>query len=572
MAPVDKERQAVVVGVGRYTQRINKSSIEQRLSPVGLSVEAARRASLDTGLCSKDAEKLLKDVVGVATVSMFYEQRWKKSFKKKPFKNFTRTVADSIGANPSDELCWKTLPFGNSPQWLITQFASLIAKGEIDQGPILIGGAEANGSFDSAKRGKDLEKLVAVKNGWCDDENAPKTSPKIVNGPERGLPSAVEVFMQNIAHGLQVPLLMYPMFENAYRREKGVDLQSHMHQIGDLLHRFSVVAAAQPEHSWYPIERSIHEIVEVTEQNRMIGYPYTKNMVARDEVDQSAMILVMSWAEAERRGISRDKLVFLWSSGDAYDLEITALRHEYGKSLSMRAAYAEAFRKAGMDITKPADVDRIKVFDFYSCFSIAVEQACDTLGLDSRTLDVSRITATGGLPYHGGPGGNYSAHGLCGLVEKLRTDYFRGELGMLCANGGMLTEHSVGIYSTNPPVENFSMRDHNEYAASFGVSDESYALAPNGKGKILTWTVEYEKKPNIPSRGIIIGEMTSGNDKGKRFCANTRKGDTKTMQWMLEKCRIGEEVSVECTGEEKQRVGPMKVDLVRFSMLPASAI
>ena len=80
-----------------------------------------------------------------------------------------------------------------------------------------------------------------------------------------------------------------------------------------------------------------------------------------------------------------------------------------------------------------------------------MEAACKCVGLDCRTTDVARLTQTGGLPYHGGPGSNYSCHGLCAVVEKLRTDYYRGELAVVGANGGMLTEHGVGIYSTAPP-------------------------------------------------------------------------------------------------------------------------
>ncbi len=42
-----------------------------------------------------------------------------------------------------------------------------------------------------------------------------------------------------------------------------------------------------------------------------------------------------------------------------------------------------------------------------SCFPIAVEAACSAVGLDPSTADVARLTQTGGLPYHGGPGSNY---------------------------------------------------------------------------------------------------------------------------------------------------------------------
>ena len=80
-----------------------------------------------------------------------------------------------------------------------------------------------------------------------------------------------------------------------------------------------------------------------------------------------------------------------------------------------------------------------------------MEAACSAVGLDPSTADVARLTQTGGLPYHGGPGSNYSCHGLCAVVERLRTDLYRGEMGVVGANGGILTEHSVGVYSTTPP-------------------------------------------------------------------------------------------------------------------------
>eukprot|EP01046_Picozoa_sp_COSAG06_P041306 COSAG06_NODE_5109_length_3713_cov_2.494466_3_plen_187_part_00 len=174
-------------------------------------------------------------------------------------------------------------------------------------------------------------------------------------------------------------------------------------------------------------------------------------MCARDEIDQSASVLIMSWAEAERRGIPEAQLVFLHGSGDAFDVNSLAMREQYAESRSMQAAYTEAFRSAGLGETP--DPTKIAFLDIYSCFPIAVEAACKSVGLDPGTTDVARLTQTGGLPYHGGPGSNYSCHGLCAVVEKLRTDHYRGEFGVVGANGGMLTEHGVGIYSTTPPKD-----------------------------------------------------------------------------------------------------------------------
>ena len=184
------------------------------------------------------------------------------------------------------------------------------------------------------------------------------------------------------------------------------------------------------------------------------------------------------------------------------------------------------------------------------------------VGFDVDAVDVARITATGGLPYHGGPGSNYSAHGLCALAEKLRTDYFRDKLGMLAANGGMLTEHSIGIYSTAPPPTNYVRRDHNDYAPDRGMPVEKFALVPNGEAKVVAWGCAYGRKPNAPSQGYIVGELTSGPDAGKRFCAISK--DEKTKNWLLEKCRIGEKVNATCSGK-KEKIVRHEAYIVNFT-------
>ena len=125
------------------------------------------------------------------------------------------------------------------------------------------------------------------------------------------------------------------------------------------------------------------------------------------------------------------------------------------------------------------------------------------------SIGASRLTCTGGLPYHGGPGSNYSCHGIAAVCEKLRLPRFRGQFACVGANGGILTEHSVGIYSTSPPACRFKRRDHSEYAPNASLPIESLALSPNGIGKIISWTVRYKRKPNIPLCGVVIGEVES---------------------------------------------------------------
>jgi hypothetical protein len=55
-----------------------------------------------------------------------------------------------------------------------------------------------------------------------------------------------------------------------------------------------------------------------------------------------------------------------------------------------------------------------------------------------------------------------------------------------------------------------------------------------------------------------MGEMLSGPDVGKRFCANTKAGDHAAIAWLMGADRIGQEMNVHYTGpaseEEVARV------------------
>ena len=56
--------------------------------------------------------------------------------------------------------------------------------------------------------------------------------------------------------GTPPALYIYPMFENAYAAAKGRTADEQLPRCAELFSRFSVIAAAQPEHSWYPEEKT----------------------------------------------------------------------------------------------------------------------------------------------------------------------------------------------------------------------------------------------------------------------------------------------------------------------------
>eukprot|EP00944_MAST-04C_sp_MAST-4C-sp1_P003796 g3796.t1 len=426
----------------------------------------------------------------------------------------------------------------------------------------LIGGVEVIDTFKTALKLGKLDDLTTI-DGWTDQNKTKKRDELPISvqvGPNSKL-SKDETMLEMIefyTFGFaSIALNAYPLFENAYCTSKKRTREEHLNIIASLFSKLSEVASEYPEHSWYPKKYTSEYLKQNIPGNRMISFPYRKWMCARDEVNQSACILLMSAEEAEKRGIDERKLVYIHGSGDMYDSNAISLRRQFDYSTAMLKAYEEAFRSAELG---KVDGRKISIMDLYSCFPIAVELACDVLQIDYTKVDGHRITTTGGLAYHGGPGANYSSHGLVALVEKLRTDQYRGKYGLLGANGGFLTEHSIGIYNTKPPKQNYFRRNMENYNGKYNIRPlplASYAfnmhLNPNScsVAKIITYTIRYKrvngvsKEKNvgsIPDSAIIIGEMKENN---LRILATTKENDLNTVNNLVERNCIGETVMLE---------------------------
>src|SRR3546814_13567938 len=76
-------------------------------------------------------------------------------------------------------------------------------------------------------------------------------------------------------------------------------------------------------------------------------------------------------------------------------------------------------------------------------------------------------------------------HAIAAMVETLRAD--PGTTGLVWANGGYLTKHAFGIYSTEPPAGGFR-HAHPQDEIDVLPSREVVA-AHAGEATIQTWTV-----------------------------------------------------------------------------------
>jgi acetyl-CoA C-acetyltransferase len=267
--------------------------------------------------------------------------------------------------------------------------------------------------------------------------------------------------------------------------------------MAELFAPLSKTAAKNPFSS-SPVERSVDEIMTVTDDNRMICDPYPRLLVARDQVNQGAAAVMMSVDAARRLGVPEEKWVYLHGHSDMVEQALLE-RVDLGASPATVHAAREALRVAEIG------VDDVATFDLYSCFPFPVFVMCEALGIDAD--DPRGLTLTGGLPYFGGPGNSYTLHAIAETVAEMRDK--PGQFGLVGANGGTMSKYSVGIYSALP-VEWRSDRSAalNEEVAAFpsiAVTEKA-----DGPATVETYSVRYD----WPVRtGVIVGRLDADDSR-----------------------------------------------------------
>jgi acetyl-CoA C-acetyltransferase len=240
------------------------------------------------------------------------------------------------------------------------------------------------------------------------------------------------------AHGASGAIPLYALAENARRARLGKSLEEYRRDIGELFAPFSRVAEGNP-HAAAPVERTAEELASVTARNRIVAEPYTRMTVARDQVNQAAAIIIASAAKARELGVPEEKWVHIHAVTSATELELSE-RPDLAANPASIASVEQALEIAGKGMEDMA------FLDFYSCFAIPVFNQCDDFGL--AWDDPRGLTLTGGLPFFGGAGNNYSAHAICEAVERVRGA--PGSFALVGANGGWMSKYATGIYSTQP--------------------------------------------------------------------------------------------------------------------------
>jgi len=395
-------RSPCLVGVGQHTWH-RADSPGGAPEPLLMWEQVARAAADDSGAGSRILEEL-------DALEIVYCQTWQ-------YDDAPTRLADRLGATPKRR--YYSGIGGTTPQVLVQDAAARILAGEVER--VCIVGAEALATQAALR--KQGEKYAA--------SFAPTA--------KRPFPWEAPFHPVEVAHEVFNAWLTFALFDNARRAHRGVGLPEYRRSLAEMMAPMTEIAAANPN-AWFPVARTVDDILTPRPENRMVGYPYTKYMVAVMDVDMAAALLLTSHADADRLGVPPEQRVYVRGWCYATDPVYVAEHRDLWHSPAMAAASGEVFRTAGIGI------DDVAHFDLYSCFGSSLNFARDALGIaadDSRPL-----TVTGGLPYHGGPASNYMGHAIATMTQTLRAD--PGAFGLVSGVGMHMTKHVYGLYSTEP--------------------------------------------------------------------------------------------------------------------------
>ena len=453
-------RTPVLIGYGQVNHRDDIDPAARSVEPVDLMAAAVQRAA---------GAAVIEAVDSIRVVNILSAQ----------YRDPGLLLGQRIGA--SDFSTLYSPVGGNVPQSLLNQACLDIQRGRARV--VLLAGAETW----RTRRGLRAKGAKLV---WTEqDHSVPMAK---VSGDDVPMAGDAEIRIQ-----LDRPAYVYPLFEQALRVANGESIDDHLERIGQLWARFNAVAVDNP-HAWIRKPTTADDIRRPGPQNRMISWPYTKLMNSNNMVDQGAALVLTSVEQATRLKIPAQRWVYPHAGTDAHDTPSIAERHELHRSTAIRIAGARVLELAGLGID---DMDYV---DLYSCFPSAVQVAAAELGLSVD--DPARpLTVTGGLTFAGGPWSNYVMHSIATMAELLVAN--PGRRGLITANGGYLTKHSFGVYSTEPPAR-FRWEDTQSAVDREPTTDA--VVEWEGVGAVEAWTTPYDREGR-PEKAFLAVRTPDGS-------------------------------------------------------------
>jgi acetyl-CoA C-acetyltransferase len=318
-------------------------------------------------------------------------------------------------------------------------------------------------------------------------------------------------------YGLVNPGEIYPLYENALRPVLGQSLAEGQAESALIWSKMSEMAETA-DGAWLKKRLEPEEIAEVTASNRPIAFPYSKLMVANSSVNQGAAVIVTSLAEAKRRGIGEERLIYIGAGAAAHESEEPLERAEWTSTPSMPVSISKALE---LNQLSGEDFDYVEL---YSCFPCVPKLARRILGWPAD----KPVTVHGGLTFGGGPIGNYMTHAIAAMVRLLRE---KGRYGFLFANGGHCSHNHSIVLMREAPEENPFPQDYHYQNEADAARRPIPPLTDSyeGKAKLETYTVVYGRNGE-PDYGVALSRTLLGD----RVIARVQSDDTRSIAFLTD--------------------------------------
>lgn len=384
----------VIAAIGEWADR--PEVFARALDPVSLMAQAARQADAEAG------GKLLARVDALHVVNLI---SW-------PYAAPADALCSALGITPATRGYGPV--GGETPLGFLQTAAQRVQSGQ--SAVALICGGEAHRSAAQAQR-------HGVPPGW---PKAAANAPPSVRSQDIARPIARQL-------GIDIPITVYPLFENAQNHRWGLSPRAALEETERLWSAFSAIAADNPLAA---IRAPVppEAIGAPDAGNRMLAWPYRKLMVANINVNQAAAIIVMSLEVARACELDDGRLIFLEYGNGAQEPDDCLSRADFATNPARDAVLEDAARQYD------APFDAVEL---YSCFPCVPKAARRVLGLTEE----AQLTQAGGLTFFGAPLNNYMSHATCAMVRRLRQG---GGRGLLYGQGGVATKHRALILSAEP--------------------------------------------------------------------------------------------------------------------------
>ena len=237
-----------------------------------------------------------------------------------------------------------------------------------------------------------------------------------------------------------MPVQMYPIFETALRAAARRDVRgppgADQRTVGRVLRRRRgnpYAWAAQPARPRRSARRA--------RPTGMIGLPIRSLMNSNNDVDQGAAVLMCSVGKARSLGVPEDRWIFVHAGTDCHEHTVRLAPLDVRRDPGDRARRASGARTGR---------GRHRRHRARSICTRASPRPCSSarasLGLVARpAADPHRRAVVRRRAVEQLRDARHRHHG------RPTSAVAPGELGLVWANGGYVTKHAFGVYSTRPP-------------------------------------------------------------------------------------------------------------------------